>query len=202
MKVATIDCLTWLEVAKHKPLFLNFGGRHCCHPKKGYINYVSVDLRPVPEAEWSVRHDLKKPVPLPDNSVDRIHAEDFLEHLTIENVGKILRESYRLLKIEGRMRIGAPDYNNPKDQPYLKKGHDPRHPHKTLTHYELMKKIVEESPFPKYKFYHYWKDGKFIREKIDYSLGMIQRTPDNDKRCTPQRPLYVTSLVLDLFKLG
>lgn len=200
MKAGATDCLTWPEVARHKPLFLNFGGGNCCHPRKGYMNYVSVDLHPTPEAEWLVRHNLKEPIPLPDNSVDRIHAEDFLEHLTIKEIGKILRESHRLLKVGGRMRIGVPDYNNPKDRLYLKEGHDPRYPHKTLTHYELMKEMAKGSPFPKYRFYHYWKNGKFIREKIDYSLGMIRRTPDNDKRCTPEWPLYVTSLVMDLFK--
>ncbi|MEM4725296.1 MAG: hypothetical protein QXP01_09820, partial [Candidatus Hadarchaeum sp.] len=132
------------------------------------------------------------------------------------------------------MRIGVPDYGNPKDYPYLLKGSDPRFPrHITLTHYQLMKRIIEESPFTRYEFYHYWDNGKFVYKPIDYSLGMVRRTPDNDPRCRtvglmrriqvglndliywigrgfrvseeewatrPGHRLYVTSLVVDLFK--
>ena len=82
------------------------------------------------------------------------------------------------------MRIGVPDYNNPKDKPYLMKGKDPRYPdHITLTHYELMKRIVDESQFTRYNLYHYWNGDNYIYGKIDYSLGMVKRTPDNDSLC-------------------
>lgn len=175
--------MNWSEVLTKDPIYFNLGGSNNCHPKVGYESYISVDINP-PSEGWSVKQDLKKPIPLPDNSVTRILSEDFLEHIKVEEIKTLLVECFRLLKPGGMMRIGVPDYNNPKDYPYLKKGSDPRFPrHITLTNYKLMKKIIEESPFSRYEFYHYWDDGKFICKKIDYSFGVIKRTPDNDPRC-------------------
>jgi predicted SAM-dependent methyltransferase len=223
----------WSEVLAKEPIYLNLGGSLNCHPKAGYEHYISVDIQP-PREGWAVQHDLKNPIPLPDNSVTRILSEDFLEHITVEEIKALLRECFRLLKPGGMMRIGVPDYGNPKDYPYLLKGSDPRFPrHVTLTHYQLMKRLIEESPFPRCEFYHYWDNGKFVYKEIDYSLGMVKRTPDNDPRCRttglkqkiqvavqdwmyrlrrgfrvseeelstrPGHRLYVTSLVVDLFK--
>ena len=172
--------MDWLEIASKKPIYLNLGGGSFCHPMAGYENYISVDEKPHSGSGWVVKHDLTKPVPLPDNSVDRILAEDCLEHLKIEDIKYVLAEAFRLLKPGGIMRIGVPDYNNPKDHPYLEKGSDIRYPqHSTLTHYSLMLEIIRESLFSRYGFYHYWDQGQFIQHKIDYGLGMVRRTPDN-----------------------
>lgn len=225
--------MNWSEVLTKDPIYLNLGGSLNCHPNSGYENYISVDIQP-PQAGWAVQHDLKNPIPLPDNSVARILSEDFFEHITVDEIKRLLAECFRLLKPGGIMRIGVPDYGNPKDYPYLLKGSDPRFPrHITLTHYQLMKRIIEESPFTRYEFYHYWDNGRFVYKPIDYSLGMVRRTPDNDPRCRaigfrrriqvglhdliywigrgfrvseeewatrPGHRLYVTSLVVDLFK--
>lgn len=193
--------MNWSDILRNKPLYLNLGGRLNHHPTKYYENYISVDTY-LTTGEYEIKHDLRTPIPLPNNSVDRLHTEDFLQYLTIEDINKLLKECFRLLKPGGFMRVGVPDYNNPKDQEYNTKGKDPRWPdHKTLTTYDLMRNIVKNSPFSKYKFYHYWDDGKFIRHKVDYSLGMIKRTPDNDIRDKePNKELYVTSIVIDLFK--
>lgn len=175
--------MNWSDVLTKSPIYLNLGGNICCHPRKGYENYISVDMT-ASHNEWSIEHDIRTKFPIPDNTVTRIHTEDFLEHIRIEEIKVLIAECFRVLKPGGIMRIGVPDYNNPKDRPYLKKGHDTRDPkHITLTTYELMKEIIEKSPFCRYKFYHYWKGDNFIHEKIDYSLGMIRRTPDNDRRC-------------------
>lgn len=175
--------MDWSEVLTKDPIYLNLGGGSNCHPRVGYENYISVDLNP-PREGWAVRHDIRDPIPLPDGSVNRILSEDFMEHIRPEKIKELLAECFRLLKRGGMMRIGVPDYNNPKDRPYLKKGSDPRFLlHITLTNYKLMKDIIEESSFSRYKFYHYWDGENFIHERIDYSFGMIKRTPDNDPRC-------------------
>jgi predicted SAM-dependent methyltransferase len=172
--------MEWPEVLTKDPIYLNLGGGSNCHPNIQYQNYVSVDNYP-PQSNWAVTHDLKNQIPLPDGSVTRIHSEDFLEHITVDEIKILLVECYRLLKAGGMMRISVPDYNNPKDRPYLKKGSDPRYPeHVTLTNYQLLKDLIEESPFSRYEFHHYWIGESFIQEPIDYSLGMIKRTPDND----------------------
>ncbi|NIM58489.1 MAG: methyltransferase domain-containing protein [Candidatus Aminicenantes bacterium] len=225
--------MKWSDVQKKDPIYLNLGGGINCHPKIEYENYISVDINP-PYEGLSVKHDVREPIPLVENSVTRILSEDLMEHLKIAEIKTLLRECFRLLKPRGAMRIGVPDYNNPKDHLYFKKGRDPRHhDHITLTNYELMKNIIEKSPFLRYEFYHYWDKGEFIYKKIDYSFGMIKRTPDNDPRCRlgsfKQKAeviladflfkltrgfrvseeemsvrrghrLYVTSLVVDLFK--
>ena len=225
--------MDWSEVLTKDPIYLNLGGGSNCHPRADYKNYISVDLDPPCEG-WAVKHDIRDPISLPNGSITRILSEDFMEHIRPEEIKELLAECFRLLKREGMMRIGVPDYNNPKDRPYLKKGSDPRFPlHITLTNYKLMKDIIKKSPFSRYKLYHYWNGENFIHERIDYSFGMIKRTPDNDPRC--QRTgliqnikgtlmdflykvsrgfrfsqqdllirkghrLYVTSLVVDLFK--
>ncbi len=175
--------MDWADVANQNPIYLNLGGAEFRHPMPGYERYISVDLDP-PPGEWSVRHDLTKRIPLPDGSVSRIHTEDFLEHLTRGQIRTVLADCHRLLVRGGTMRIGVPDYNNPKDRPYLNKGFDPRFPtHATLTHYELMKQIIQGSPFRRHRFYHYWDGDTFVQNEMDYRLGMIRRTPDNDPKC-------------------
>jgi predicted SAM-dependent methyltransferase len=175
--------LEWSDVLTKEPLYLNLGGAEFRHPAPGYEGYISVDTDP-PPGEWSVKHDLTEPIPLPDCSVTRIHTEDFLEHITEAQIRTLLAECHRLLVPGGMMRIGVPDYNNPKDRHCLRGGVDPRYPtHVTLTRYELMKRIIEESPFSRFAFYHYWDGDRFIERRIDYSLGMVRRTPDNDPHC-------------------
>lgn len=138
-----------------------------------------MDLDP-PADGWRVRHDLTRPIPLPDGCVDRIHTEDFLEHIPQAAIETLLAECHRLLKPGGMMRIGVPDYGNPKDRWCLERGNDPRYPgHATLTRYDLMKRIFERSPFDRYEFYHYWDGDRFVEAPIDYGLGFILRTPDH-----------------------
>jgi predicted SAM-dependent methyltransferase len=225
--------MEWSEALTKEPIYLNLGGDGNCHPRAGYENYISVDINP-PNISWGIKHDLRTSMSLPDNSVTRILTEDFLEHITWKENENLLIECFRLLKPEGIMRIGIPDYNNPKDKPYLIKKNDPRFPgHITLMNYKSMRNLIEKSPFSRYKFYHYWNGDDFIHEEIDYSLGMIKRTPDNDSRSRriglyrnitgickdflyiflkgfrfsmkdllvqKGHRLYVTSLVVDLFK--
>lgn len=225
--------MDWSEVQTKDPIYLNLGGCKDCHPKAGYEDYISVDLNH-PEEDSAVKHDLRDPIPIPDGSITRIHTEDCLEHFREEEITRLLSECFRLLKHGGRMRVGVPDYNNPKDRLYLKRGNDSRYPnHLTLTNYKLMKRLIEVSPFSRYKFYQYWDGDNFIYEKIDHSFGIIKRTPDNDPRCRRVGPiqnvkgwiidflykvtrgfrcsekdllvrkghrLYVTSVVVDLFK--
>ncbi len=175
--------MEWAEAARQHPLYLNLGGAEFRHPMPGYEGYISVD-RDAPAGEWAIRHDLTKPIPLPNGSVTRIHTEDFLEHIPIADIRTLLIECHRLLAPGGFMRIGVPDYNNPKDRGCLERGSDPRFPtHVTLTHYELMKDLVEGSPFPRHTFYHYWKGDTYVHERMHYSRGMIRRVPEHHPKC-------------------
>ena len=140
-------------------------------------------------------------------------------------------EIWRVLKPGCRLRIGIPDYMHPRCRFYLGEKSDPRYPsHLLLITKELMDSILKESPFEKAEFYSYWEGNKFISNPIDYSLGMIQRTPEHDPRnkhirlkghiknflyklahsfkiselerqtCLEGSPLFVTEIVVDFIK--
>lgn len=161
--------------------------------------YTSVDIEA--SHPWVIQHDITQEFPLEENSVARILTEDTLEHLEHDEIPSVLDECYRLLEEGGFIRIGVPDYNNPKDNFCIEKGYDPRHDgHKTMTHYDLMAEILVESKFDDYEFKHYWRDGIFHMTPIDYSEGFVRRTPDNDPRNHDGNALHVTSLVVDLHK--
>lgn len=174
--------MNWTDVLEHEPVYLNLGGNGDCHPNAPYAHYIAVDLAAA--QPWAVRHDLRQPIPLPDGSVTRILTEHFLEHLDRAAIAALLTECCRVLKPDGLMRLAVPDYANPKTRRYLRRGRDPKHGnHLTLPTYPLMKALVESSPFARHTFYHYWDGDTFVQEPVDYSLGMVRRTPDNDRRC-------------------
>lgn len=109
---------------KCKEIKLHFG----CGPRvfKGWIN---VDLAYVPYHNFmqyytdkyypeKIRGDktdfyaidvTKTGLPLPDNSVDVIFHEDFLEHLNQRDQLVFLAETYRVLKPGGVHRVNTPD---------------------------------------------------------------------------------------------
>jgi len=173
--------MEWAEVKAREPIFLNFGGQGDCHPKPNYENYICIDLEP--KGEYAVAHDLTKPIPLSDNSVDGILSEHFFEHILYDDIEFLLAESYRVLKSGSMLRIAVPDYHSPRNLKYLSQGYDPTHTdHQTFTNYPLLKEITDASPFQNVEFYQYWDDDNFVYKKIDYSKGMIKRTADNDAR--------------------
>ena len=181
--------MNWQDVLTKNLIYLNLGGGRCCHPAKEYQYYIVVDQKP--RGGWAVQHDLRGGIPLPDDSVDRILTEDFFEHILIDEITLLLRDCHRILKPGGLMRIGVPDYGNPKDRPFLELGKDIRYPgHITLTNFELIRGIVAESPFEDHNFYQYWEGDRYIWKHIDYSLGLIRRTPENYYRITMRSPRH------------
>ena len=53
--------------------------------------------------------DATKPLPFPDNTLDYIYSEHIFEHISYRDGGKFLKESHRVLKPGGRIRIATPD---------------------------------------------------------------------------------------------
>ncbi|MBX9693391.1 MAG: methyltransferase domain-containing protein [Cyanobacteria bacterium] len=53
--------------------------------------------------------DVTEPFPLPDCSVDYIFSEHVVEHITYDQCDKLIRECFRVLKPDGRIRISTPD---------------------------------------------------------------------------------------------
>lgn len=173
--------MNWEDVAAKSPIWLNIGGSGDCHPTPPYEGYVSVDLEPI--GEWSVAHDLRTPIPLPDGSVQRILTEHFLEHIEEAEIAAFLADAWRLLEPGGHVRFAVPDYHSPRNRKYRAQGYDPTHTdHVCFPTYETMKGIVDASPFTEVRFYQYWDGETFVDGDIDYSLGYVKRTKDNDKR--------------------
>jgi predicted SAM-dependent methyltransferase len=52
--------------------------------------------------------DVRRPFPLPDASFDCVFSEHMLEHLTYEEGQRCLRESLRVLRPDGTIRIATP----------------------------------------------------------------------------------------------
>lgn len=173
--------LTWPAVAARDPIWLNLGGRHDCHPHPLYQGYVSVDAGP--PAEFVVSHDLTRPIPLADGTVDRFLSEHFLEHLDREAIAFVLAECHRLLRPGGLARLAVPDYQHPRNRFCLALGRDPRRDnHRTLTTFALCRDLVATSPFRTGEFHQYWDGDRFVHGPIDYGLGYVRRTPENDVR--------------------
>lgn len=86
--------------AAPRPLRLCFGSGAA--PIAGWTN---VDLA----APADVLLDLRYRIPLPDRSVQLIYSEHLIEHLTLEEGVRLLRECRRILEPHGRLRFATPD---------------------------------------------------------------------------------------------
>jgi predicted SAM-dependent methyltransferase/glycosyltransferase involved in cell wall biosynthesis len=83
-----------------KPIRLNIG----CGDKK-IDGFVNVDI----DSSADVQVDVRKGIPYPDNSVEGIYSEHFIEHLTQVEAIRFLRECRRVLIPNGVMRIATLD---------------------------------------------------------------------------------------------
>lgn len=54
-------------------------------------------------------HDLTKPLPFEDRSIDEIFASHVIEHFSYEEWGRIKKDWYRVLRKGGKLEIFCPD---------------------------------------------------------------------------------------------
>jgi len=73
------------------------------NPLSGWLNTDLLAIQKV------VYMDATKPLPFPDNTLDYIYSEHIFEHISYRDGGKFLKESHRVLKPGGRIRIATPD---------------------------------------------------------------------------------------------
>ncbi len=164
-----------------------------------------------------IKHDISKALPLMDNCVDVYQAEDVFEHILPTELPAIINEIYRVLKPGGIFRLSVPDYRCDVFRERTHKDergnllYDPggggdyvngkvvNGGHVWFPVYESVKAIMQLTRFSDVFFYHYYDEsGAPITGPIDYSIGYVQRTPDNDARVqSPYRPM---SIVLDCRK--
>jgi predicted SAM-dependent methyltransferase len=70
--------------------------------------WLNTDLHDYGRAGELVYLDARKPFPLPDAAFDTVFSEHMLEHLTYAEGQQCLRESFRVLRRDGRIRIATP----------------------------------------------------------------------------------------------
>lgn len=162
-----------------------------------------------------ILHDITKPFPLPDDSIDSFQAEDVLEHISYEKLASVINEIFRILKPNGLFRLSLPDYgcdvlqNRSIKEPSGQIVFDPSgggtflNPgHIWFPRIDNVKSLLDKTAFSiagKIEYFHYYNmDGTFIMKPIDYLKGHVRRTPDFDTRVQdPRRPM---SIVVDLVK--
>src|SRR3989304_5450432 len=83
-------------------LKIHFGCGH--HHLRGWIN---VDLEP--SCMPDLIADLRQGIPFRSQTVDYIHAEDFIEHIELAHVFGFFQECHRILREGGGMRVLTPD---------------------------------------------------------------------------------------------
>jgi SAM-dependent methyltransferase len=159
-------------------------------------------------------------MPIDDNLIDIYQSEDVFEHLPYDSLPSIFNEIFRVLKPGGLFRLSVPDYRSPVySQRSLRDASgaivfDPggggRYVagkvvdggHLWFPIIETVKQLFATTAFGGggvVRYLHYFDPaGSAMTERIDYSLGHIQRTPDHDPRTrAPRQPL---SIVVDAVK--
>jgi predicted SAM-dependent methyltransferase len=75
------------------------------HPRPGWLN---TDLHDYGRRDELVYLDARERFPLPDASFELVYSEHMIEHLTYAEGQGCLRESLRVLKPGGRIRVATP----------------------------------------------------------------------------------------------
>ncbi len=90
----------WSEIQKSGCVWLELGSG----PKEGTNGWTTVDLN-----GGDIAYDLRKGIPLPDNSVDRIYTSHMFEHIPYKNLVLFIAECYRVLKKDGELSVCVPN---------------------------------------------------------------------------------------------
>ncbi|MGZ3644750.1 MAG: class I SAM-dependent methyltransferase [Ktedonobacteraceae bacterium] len=69
--------------------------------------WLNTDLRPLKAG--LVHLNAMKPYPIPDASFDYVFSEHMIEHVTFQDGQTMLRECFRVLKKDGKIRLSTPD---------------------------------------------------------------------------------------------
>lgn len=90
----------WMSIKSKKEILLNVGSG----PIKGKNNWITVDLYGA-----DINHDLRKGIPMKENSVDKIYTSHMFEHIPFKDLKKFIGECYRVLKVGGELSVCVPN---------------------------------------------------------------------------------------------
>lgn len=91
----------YFKTAKEPKLQIGFGSNSL----EGWLN-TGISYM---ESKHGAYMDAGQPFPLPDASINYVFSEHLFEHLTYQQAQNMLKESYRVLKPGGVIRIATPD---------------------------------------------------------------------------------------------
>jgi SAM-dependent methyltransferase len=215
-RVGLLAPASWSNVSSGKRAKLYAGGI-----SRGLPQFKThIGITPFEETTRNIRHDVRAPFPIPDNSIDVFQSEDVFEHIPYSELQPVIEEIYRVLKPGGIFRLSVPDYRCSilRDRS-LKNGDgeilfDPggggdfvdgvviNGGHVWFPTYEMVQFLMDQSSFARrgtITFLHYTlASGDSVLNRIDYSLGHVQRTPDHDDRV--RSPGCAISIVVDAVK--
>lgn len=97
-----VSYFKWKRLSKNKIIKIELGSG----AKMGTKGWTTVDLNPVADIRW----DLKKGIPLSNNSVDIIYSSHLLEHISYKQLIRFLEECRRVLKINGEFSVCVPNF--------------------------------------------------------------------------------------------
>jgi predicted SAM-dependent methyltransferase len=131
-----------------------------------------------------LHHRFEYGLPFEDNSVDYIFSSHTLEHVFKEDAINILKESYRVLKPGGLIRMCIPDleyvikiYQEGKKEEALEyffvdSGNDYTSRHQYMYDYDMLKAMLENAGFSEVKRWDYQKGELPDVEKLDTRPGV------------------------------
>ena len=71
---------------------------------KGKDNWINVDLYGA-----DINCDLRKGIPIKENTVDKIYTSHMFEHVPFKELKKFINECYRVLKVGGELSVCVPN---------------------------------------------------------------------------------------------
>ncbi|MDL2272052.1 methyltransferase domain-containing protein [Desulfovibrio sp. OttesenSCG-928-I05] len=207
---------TWKELKQQERILLYAGDL-----KPHLAQYAThIGMNPTYSSERCIIHDARDIIPLSENSVEVYQCEDVFEHIEYKALHSVFNDIHRILKPGGLFRLSVPDY---RCDVYAKRSlydNDKRivfdpggggsysvrgvggGGHLWFPILEMVLYLFSQSKFDLERdvtvLHAYLDETRTLLRPIDYSLGYIQRTPDNDDRVKdPYRPL---SIVVDAYK--
>lgn len=192
--IRLVKIIHWnIYLLRHAKIYLNVGAG-----RSRYKDWFATDIHTL---DVTKERDFEKY--FGKRKIDKILAEHVLEHLTDQELEKMVKNFYKFTSAGTNIRIAVPDGFHI-DKNYIERVRpggfgDGAHNHKNLFTYKSLVDLFERHGF-KSALREYWdENGNFYSNYQNDSDGYIERSLINDDRNKDGKPNY-TSLIVDFSK--